>query len=490
MRKKIALLLLIPFLSACLASPTQEEPASDDNQISSNDSNNQNDDSTDQNGEGTLSENNDDSGTEQNQDDSNDDNQNQDNTGEDDNGDVSGNQNQDNTGEDNNNEDPVNTPTYTDLGLKTIAEARELCTQYVTNLNSAGIGVDFSKKVTIRGFAAQKFDLVKTKKSFGLDVSAPAKVLFMDSTGYICSASQGGSEGTSLFGKVGSYAGTADSYYEFSGYLSIYLGKPEIYVPDKSFSWNKDLEVNYSYTSLVKETIDIDGFYNYAKNNNYNCAGHGYGDIYKLENLLCVAKDDTVYVFTDGSNYLRVVNNKSTIIVGKTYDLIGTLSLQNYFPAIRLLQIEQKSNDLVVDLASGALETTITNFKKTDASQEDTNKRYPEFIESFKKLRKSTVFASYYTTNGKYYVTVGDNYYTGNNEITSEDTAVNTHQMVALENNNCWNAYWDDVERYCPIPYINDNQSFDIYYLPWQTHYVNKKVAWKIYAIEELLPHD
>ena len=55
------------------------------------------------------------------------------------------------------------------------------------------------------------------------------------------------------------------------------------------------------YTNLVKETIDVSKFYEYAVVNDYNCAGHGYGDVYKLNKLKCVAKSDSVYVFTDGT---------------------------------------------------------------------------------------------------------------------------------------------------------------------------------------------
>ena len=485
MKRKISIILLIPFLSACLSvssSESNEENSkiqdqvtetNNDNSSNNNESSNNQEDENDDNGEQTTVDNNQNDDGEENNDQPVD--------------------TPENTGEEENNNggdeptEPEETTTYTNLGLKTISEARALCLQYVTNLNESNIGVDMTRKVTIRGYAAQKFDLVKTVKKYCLNVSAPAKVLFADSTGYICSASNGGNEGTTLFGKVGSYAGTVDSYYEFSGYLSIYLGKPEIYVPDRSYEWNKDLEVNYDYTNLVKETIDVSKFYEYAVANDYNCAGHGYGDVYKINKLKCVAKSGSVYVFTDGTNYLRGIKGNEAISVGYTYDVIGTLSLQNYSPAIRLLKISQSSEALNVDLAAEALTTKVSDFKKTEASQDDTDRRFDNFINSFKNLRKSTVFASYFTINGKYYVTVGDTYITSSNEITNEATAVNTYNMIELENDNCWNASWSEIERYCPIPNINENKSFDIYYLPWQTHYVNKKVAWKVYALEELL---
>ena len=381
---------------------------------------------------------------------------------------------------------PSKTPTVEpSKDVLTIKQVREMCEQYVTNLNQSKIGVDMTRQVTVRAFAAQKFDLVKTKKSFGLDVSAPAKVLLIDETGYICAASNGGNQGTTFFGKVGDYAGTENSYYEVTGYLSIYLGKPEIYVPGQTYTWNKDMKVNYDYDKLAKETVNLTAFYEKAKANIYNCAGHGYGDIYKINRLKCLAKNDTVYIFTDGTNYLKVIKEQVTFTVGMTYDLIGTLSLANWSPALRALKVTS-AEALDIDLKTNATETTVTNFKKVEASQEDTNKRFDNYIDSFKNLYKSTVYGSYFIINGKYYVTVGDNNYTGKDAISSKDSAYNTYGMISLDNPNCWNVSWDQIEKYCPIEHINDGESFDLYYVRWQSEYVNKKVAWKVFGVFDI----
>ena len=56
-----------------------------------------------------------------------------------------------------------------DLGKKSIAEIKSLCNTHVTNLNSANIGINKTYKVTVIAKAIDKFDLVKTKSSFGLN---------------------------------------------------------------------------------------------------------------------------------------------------------------------------------------------------------------------------------------------------------------------------------------------------------------------------------
>ena len=232
MKKKLLLLLLIPFLSACLSTPSNENPINDGGNggITNPDNNNNDSGDTHSEDDGKTEENNDGGENSENENTNNDNGDNNNNSSE--NGDDNTSEEDDNgsTEDDNNNSSTENNDNNSNI--KTIKEVREMCEQYVTNLNASKIGVDMEHKVTIRAFAAQKFDLVKTKSSFGLDKSAPAKVLFFDESGYICAASNGGSSGNTLFGKVGDYAGKDGSYYEVSGYLSIYLGKPEIYVPE------------------------------------------------------------------------------------------------------------------------------------------------------------------------------------------------------------------------------------------------------------------
>lgn len=376
----------------------------------------------------------------------------------------------------------------THLGNKTIAEVRALCEQYVTETNIADIGVDMTRTVTITSLAIERFSLVKTKAAFGLDVSAPGKVIMADSTGYIACASSTGQG--SLFYKVDDHAGESTSKYTVTGYLSIYLGQPEIYVPGNTYTFNSSLNVNYDPFTVAEDEIDINEFYTLARDNNYNCAGHGYEGIYTVTGVKCLEKSGDVYLFTDGEKVVKVVRDRVSFSIGSTYDIVGMITLQNYSPALRALKV-RFSSEVVGDIdTSKTVSTTITNFKKKQASQEDTFDRFDSFIMDYGNIYKSTVYVSYYTVAGKYYVTLADTDYSNDTTlISSRTTAQNEKGMVDLENASCWNIYWDQLEQYCVLTdYVDYPIAVELYFTAWQLDYLASKPVWKVYVIEGLIP--
>lgn len=376
----------------------------------------------------------------------------------------------------------------THLGNKTIAEVRALCEQYVTETNVADIGVDMTRTVTITSLAIERFSLVKTKSAFGLNVSAPGKVIMADSTGYIACASSTGQG--SLFYKVDDHAGESTSKYTVTGYLSIYLGQPEIYVPGNTYTFNSSLNVNYDPFTVAEDEIDINEFYTLARDNNYNCAGHGYEGIYTVTGVKCLEKSGDVYLFTDGEKVVKVVRDRVSFSIGSTYDIVGMITLQNYSPALRALKV-RFSSEVVGDVdTTKSVSTTITDFKKKQASQEDTFDRFDSFIMDYGNLYKSTVYVSYYTVAGKYYVTLADTDYSNDTTlISSRTTAQNEKGMVDLENASCWNIYWDQLEQYCVLTdYVDYPIAVELYFTAWQLDYLASKPVWKVYVIEGLIP--
>ncbi len=376
----------------------------------------------------------------------------------------------------------------THLGNKTIEEVKALCETYVTETNVADIGVDMTRTVTITSLAIERFSLVKTKSAFGLDVSAPGKVIMADSTGYIACASSTGQG--SLFYKVDDHAGESTSKYTVTGYLSIYLGQPEIYVPGNTYTFNSSLNVSYDPFTIAKDEIDINEFYAKARDNNYNCAGHGYEGIYTVTGVKCLEKSGDVYLFTDGEKVMKVVKDRVSFSIGSTYDIVGMISLQNYSPALRALKV-RASSEVVGDInTSKSVNTTITDFKKKKASQEDTFDRFDSFIMDYSSIYKSTVYVSYYTVAGKYYVTLADTDYSSETTvIQSRTTAQNEKGMADIENSSCWNVYWDQLEQYCVLTdYVDYPIAVELYYTAWQLDYLSSKPAWKVYVIESLIP--
>lgn len=378
----------------------------------------------------------------------------------------------------------------THLGNKTIAEVRALCEQYVTETNIADIGVDMTRTVTITSLAIERFSLVKTKSAFGLDVSAPGKVIMADSTGYIACASSTGQG--SLFYKVDDQAGESTSKYSVTGYLSIYLGQPEIYVPGNTYTFNSSLNVNYDPFTVAEDEIDINEFYTLARDNNYNCAGHGYEGIYTVTGVKCLAKNDDVYLFTDGEKVMKVVKDQVSFSVGTTYDIVGMITLLNYSPALRALEARTSTESVEEIDTSKAVDTTITDFKKKKTSDEDTFDRFDSIILDFSTIFKSTAYVSCYTENGKFYVTLTDNDYSAEiNYVASRITAQNQKGMVNIANNSCWNIWEDDMYNpaRCPVAdYVDSPITAEFYFTAWQLDNLDQKPAWKVYLIESLVP--
>ncbi|MCF0107936.1 MAG: hypothetical protein HUJ59_02895 [Bacilli bacterium] len=378
-----------------------------------------------------------------------------------------------------------------DLGLKTIAEVRAIC-ETLTNLNEAGIAVDMTRKVTIKALALSKKDLIKTAEPY--NISSPCKIIFGDETGYIACASPDSKDGNTLYGKVGDYAGKTTKYYEVTGYISMYMKQPELYVPGKTYVMydnvvNGETVVSYDVATYSSKNISLDGFYDEAVNTKYNMKGHGYGKFYTLESVKCVDRRDNVYMFTDGDSVMKV--NKgltSGFHVGKVYDIIGYISLEFWMPAFYAFssKISAKSVDSLSK--DDAIEITIADFKKYKSSQDDSFSDFSSYIKLFKNVYVSNVYATAIFVGGNYYVCVRDTYYSGKEYITGHETGQNQYGMIEIENNNYWNVTLDEIARYCPIAkYFNDEISFDFYYSPYYQTFSSNKPIWKVFAYNELI---
>jgi len=388
-------------------------------------------------------------------------------------------------------------PVVEDLGVKTIAEVKELC-KSVTDLNEAEIGLDKTRKVTIRAMALEKKSLVKTTSKFGLNVSSPYKIFFGDNSGFIAVASEYSKDGTTLWGKVGDHAGKETSRYEVTGYLSIYLGQPELYVCDREYTWDEKntLGITCDVSKYSQETVNLDGYYEKAAASKYNCAGHGYTDVYTVTDLYCYDKKDDVYMMTDGKSVMKVYSGKKVISTGYSYELTGFITLTNYVPSLSVLSVKniEKVHDSIDESAVAA--TTVDTFKTTKCPKDDTTVRQDSYIKSFKTIYKSTVYFSAYTENGNYYVTMGDRYDT--HEEYSVNHLVNhiSYGEVSVSNENFWNIDIDSNGNFpfCPVSdYIGFETTCDVYYSRFLQEFEsyggkNNQPIWKVFLMVDLLP--
>ncbi len=377
-----------------------------------------------------------------------------------------------------------------DLGKKSINEARELCSTYIkeTDLNVSKCAVNKNYKITIEGLAIYKTDLVKTKASYGLDISPSQKVILGDETGYISVASR------ELLNKVSSYIGDEQSSYSVTGYLSIYLGHPEIYL--ESYTWDASLNKKFDAFVSCDDEISIDEFSELVSNVNYNCAGHGFGEIYSLKSLKCIYEDKSSnkYVLSDGKRVIKAIGNNSKNIkftLGSVYDVAGLISTLNYEPA--MVVIASKISAVTVELAldDNAFNLSIDSLRSTlKASQDDTDKRFPDFIKDHQKVYYADVYVSYCIEGGKYYVTASDAFYTGKDVIVGKKNAMSTYKMVTFENGELWNL--DENELFADFnplsSYINEEITVRIYYIPFQIEYQSGAPLWKVLLLSDYLP--
>lgn len=377
-----------------------------------------------------------------------------------------------------------------DDGITSIREVKELC-KTITDLNISGIAIDQTRKVTIKGLAISRFSLVKTTSKFGLNVSYADKILMGDDTGYIGVATNNTKDGTSFWGKVNDHAGKNTSVYTVTGYLSMYLNQPELYI--ESFTWNEGETMNLDYTSYSNGDITLDTYYDKATETNYNCAGHGYGDIYTVKNVYCFDKRDNVYFFTDGTSVMKAVKGLAAYTVGQSYDITGYISLNNWIPSIYTLT-SNKVNDSSVTLSNEhAVTTTITDFKKNKSSKDDTSSKMTNYIRSFKTIYKATVYVDAYTENGKCYVTMGDRFIEGTQMSSSHLKSHIVDGEISISNDNYWDVSENQMYTYCPLKdYLFEEETVDVYfyqYLQEWGSYGDKKnqPIWKVMVINDFI---
>lgn len=386
-------------------------------------------------------------------------------------------------------EDKIAPHTPVDLGTKTIKEVKDYIAANPVTTNSHQCGVDEYTTVTIKGFALAKISLIKTAKDFGLNVSEPSKIILGDNTDAIGCATKTGDG--SLFKKVNDHQMKDTSRYTVSGYISIYLGQPEIVVT--GFEWNEKLDVTLDVDKISKDNISVTEFYEKAAAVNYNCAGHGYGEVYTIKGLTCYYDESAGqgkdwYNFTDGTQNIRVnAYNLGSVSVGFTYDVTGIISLQNLSPIIVAFKIAKSSAEAVDlnEFYKSAKTQSIDDLLKIKGSQNDTDTRYPEVINSYSQISKATGYMCIVEENGKLYVGFSDTY-KGKYFITGKDNAKANYGVTLIKNDGFWNTTEEKLALFNAFYEIMcENITVDIYYVNRQLGYSQNKPMWEILLIPQ-----
>ena len=379
-----------------------------------------------------------------------------------------------------------------DLGKKSIEEVKELCfnKEYVadSDLNSFGNGYSKKYKVSIDGLALTCIDLLKTKKAYGLDFSSPQKTILGSGTDYIAVAS------SALYDKAKDYVGKATSSYTVTGYLSVYLGHPEIYAFE--YEWKQNLNIKFDSVNASTEISSIENFYEIASENNYNCAGHGYGEMYSLKSLKVFDKKDEQFYLTDGERMVKAIcYATTTLTIGNVYNIYGILSLLNYSPALKITSFEKVDAVVENKFVSTSISTSIAELKEQQASQDDTDKKYPEFIQGFQYIYTANVYISACVENSNYYMIASDSYSTSKTYTTGKGNTAANYNAALLRNDSLWNRSYDELnsDKISINPfrdYLDEEKTITIYFFRWQLDYYNKKTAWTIFLLSDFFPNE
>ncbi len=383
-------------------------------------------------------------------------------------------------------------PGATNLGSMTISEVKNYIASNPISVNSHKCGIDTKKYVTIKGTAVGKISLINSSKAFGLDVSYPNKIMMADETGYIAVSTTTGQG--SFWNKVNNYQCKETSKYTVSGYLTTYLGQPELTV--KSFSWDQSLSTSWNAKSLAKQDITIDQFYSITSNDiYYNCGGNAYGDVYTLKGLTCYNSESDgsgvrYYNFTDGTKNLRVnTYNISTCSIGSVYVITGYISLKRLSPIIVALDFKNSAETAQnIDFASISEDITIENLKKIHGSQDNTDTRYPDVINSFKKVYHTRGYLAVVEENYKYYIGVSDTYI--NRVLTGKLSSMANNNLALIKNDGFWNTTEEKLSLFNSYyqDYIFEYNPVDVYFVNCHLVYENGKACWEIMLLPTSIP--
>ena len=383
-----------------------------------------------------------------------------------------------------------------DLGIKSVKEVKEYIKQAVDDevfsVNKYGMGVDKYTTVTIKGLAMAKLHLSKTAADHGYNITEPNKVLIGDNTDAIAVATKTG-DGT-LFDKVNNNQMKADSKYSVTGYISMNLGVPELICT--SYTWDKAQTQTADISKINKGDITLSEFYEKATGINYNISGYGYEDVYTIKGLTCYYSETggsgkTWYNFTDGTHNIRVnaYNVSPGATVGLTYDVTGIISMEKYSPIIIGFKLTRSQEEPVNlnEFYKSATEMNIENLKKIKYVN-DTDNKYPDMINNYSKIYKTTGYITTVVENCKYYLGISDSYIDTKDFPSGKGASSIKYNLALIKNNNFWNLD-DPYFKFNPYKDVTDTDTpVTVYYTVRQSAFANGKMYWEILLIPQSIP--
>lgn len=374
-------------------------------------------------------------------------------------------------------------------GLKTIKEVLDFAKDieytptngwYLTN-----------NTVTVKVKAIDAIDSVTTS---GLDANARGKVLCVDETGCIViSSGVSKSNPIDFYQRVKDYIKAGTTTYVVTGKIAFFNDVVEIKVD--SYQYDPDLVINYDLEEFSTSGITTSELLmNHCKAIKTNKDGYGVGKIIKMASLTYFNKynDAGSYYFLDQDGklvpiYSLLDKDRSSLEVGKVYDIIGFESLYKGRPSLRILEVSLNfsSEPASFDFAEAV---SRDNTKYFYSVNKDNASYIDEFYSSVVTVYKMDVYVSSYAYDK---FTFNNSYYEYNKSFTTGNSQVAAAQHYSL---GVFNEDLEYKQLFTDFDLANakskeeaDNLQLTLYFTLAFLDTVDGKKMWRVNVFEDLV---
>lgn len=374
-------------------------------------------------------------------------------------------------------------------GEKTIAEVKQLASEMSYNPNPSGWYLS-QVEVTVK---VKAIDAIDSTTTSGLDGNARGKVLCVDETGYIiCSSGVSRNNPIDFYQRVKDYIKAGTTTYEVTGHIAFFNDVVEIKV--ETYQYKSNLVINYDLNNFVNSDVTgSDTLMSHCKNIKTNAKGYGVGNIVRLNGLTYFNKYNSAgsYYFLDKAGkmvpiYSLLDKDRSSLQLGKVYDIIGLESMYLNRPSLRILQVIANTE---VDPVSFDFENNVNLANNTTSFYHINEGDWKEdYYDSAITVYKMDAYVSRYT-NDDY--TINTTYYLYNKEYTTGSTKNNAaiHNSLGVFNE-------DLTYKQTLLDFLLENASSDeecqelkvtLYFTLAFLDKVEGKYMWRVNIFEDLV---
>lgn len=365
--------------------------------------------------------------------------------------------------------------------ITSLAEAKELAYALAPKVNNRMVATDTTINVVLTAELRTVHDFATTKSGY----TTRYKALIANNEGYIFASLDLGH-----YNYVKDYR-HAQNTYEFTGYIALYNGEPEIVLTAKPVLKNGvNLDVNLDHLHTKYQTIS--DLTTSLESRKMNVKGIGFDLIpVEIELLYLMKLENEVHLFTDGQQVIQVhgaSNVGNNFSLNSVYHL--TLLLGKHEFKVTSEYIESKSSTKLIEVSyQQDNKLSAADLYKYSYEDNDKNEDSPTYLT--KNLEYGKMFNTIYYFEGYVNYFVKD----GRANIIFEDTAKNFYptynnlgrDKALADNNNNSEKIDFGVPGYSPFIEQADllseeKELVSFYYIAYSYH---TQKYWQVQAIED-----